>query len=157
MFVVATEMLGHGMFHGDSCKLYHKCHVPTKTCYLIFKKLLNNKLFSSVFTYFFGNYLESKKILHSCAVAHWASQVVLVVKNPPAIQETLGSIPGWGRSPGEGNGNLLQYFAWRVPWTEEPGGLQSMGSQRVGHNWSDSTHTLAYQWYYECISLYCLY
>ena len=44
-----------------------------------------------------------------------------------------GSIPGLGRSPGEGNGNPLQYIAWKIPWTEEPGGLQSMGSQRVGH------------------------
>ena len=39
-----------------------------------------------------------------------------------------GSTPGLGRSPGEGNGNLLQYFSWRIPWTEEPGGLQSTGS-----------------------------
>ena len=43
----------------------------------------------------------------------------------------LGSIPGSVRSPGEGNGNPLQYLAWKIPWTEEPGGLQSMGSQRV--------------------------
>ena len=35
---------------------------------------------------------------------------------------------------GEGNGNPLQFLAWRIPWTEEPGGLQSMGSQRVGHD-----------------------
>ena len=36
---------------------------------------------------------------------------------------------------GEGNGNPLQYsFAWKIPWTEEPGRLQSMGSLRVGHN-----------------------
>ena len=45
----------------------------------------------------------------------------------------LGSIPGLGRSPAEGNGNPLQY-AWRIPQTEEPGGLQSTGSQRVGHD-----------------------
>ena len=45
-----------------------------------------------------------------------------------------GSIPGSGRSPGEGNGNPFQYSAWNIPWTEEPGRLQSMGSQRVGHN-----------------------
>ena len=32
------------------------------------------------------------------------------------------------------------FLAWRIPWTEEPGGLQSMGSQRVGHDWSDLTH-----------------
>ena len=34
----------------------------------------------------------------------------------------LGLIPGLGRSPGEGNGNPLQYFAWEIPWTEERGG-----------------------------------
>ena len=34
-----------------------------------------------------------------------------------------GLIPGWGRSSGEGNGNPLQFFAWRIPWTEEPGEL----------------------------------
>ena len=46
-----------------------------------------------------------------------------------------GSVPGSRRSPGEGNGNPLQYsFAWRIPWTEEPGGLQSIGLQRVGHD-----------------------
>ena len=45
----------------------------------------------------------------------------------------LGLIPGSGRSPGEGNGYPLQYLAWRIPWTEEPGGLQSMGLQRVEH------------------------
>ena len=41
----------------------------------------------------------------------------------------LCSIPGLGRSPGEGNGNPLQYSCLENPWTEEPGGLQSMGSQ----------------------------
>ena len=46
----------------------------------------------------------------------------------------LGSIHGLGRSPGERNGNPLQYSSWRIPWTEDPGGLQSTGSQRVGHN-----------------------
>ena len=45
-----------------------------------------------------------------------------------------GSILGSERSPEEGNDNPLQYLAWRIPWTEEPGGLQSMGSQRVGHD-----------------------
>ena len=40
----------------------------------------------------------------------------------------------WGRSPGEGNGNLLQYLAWKIPWIEEPGRLQSMELQRVGHD-----------------------
>ena len=45
----------------------------------------------------------------------------------------LGSIPGWGRSSGE----MAIHFstiAWKIPWTEEPGRQQSMGSQRVGHD-----------------------
>ena len=46
----------------------------------------------------------------------------------------LGSIPGLGRSPGEGNGNPLQYSCWRIPCIEEPDRLQSMGLQRVGHH-----------------------
>ena len=46
----------------------------------------------------------------------------------------LGSISGWGRSPGEGNGNHSSILAWKIPWTEKPGGLQSMESQRVGHD-----------------------
>ena len=48
--------------------------------------------------------------------------------------EDLGSILEWERSPREGNGNPLQYAPWRIPWTEEPAELRSMGSQSVGHN-----------------------
>ena len=44
-----------------------------------------------------------------------------------------GSTPGLGRSSGEGNGNPLLY-SWRIPWTEEHGRLQSMGSQRVRYD-----------------------
>ena len=46
----------------------------------------------------------------------------------------LGSIPGSGRSPGEGRATCSSILAWRIPWTEEPGRLQSMGTQRVGPN-----------------------
>ena len=42
-------------------------------------------------------------------------------------------IPGLGRSPGKRNGNT-SILAWKISWTEEPGGLQSMGSQRIGHD-----------------------
>ena len=41
----------------------------------------------------------------------------------------MGSIPGLGRSPGEGKVTHSSLLAWRIPWTEEPGGLQSMESQ----------------------------
>ena len=45
-----------------------------------------------------------------------------------------GSIPGLGRSAGEGNTAHSSILAWKIPWTAEPGRLQSVGSQRVGHN-----------------------
>ena len=57
-----------------------------------------------------------------------------LVKNPPAMQET------WVRSLSQegplekGMATQSSILAWRIPWTEEPGGLQSMGSQRVRHN-----------------------
>ena len=60
-----------------------------------------------------------------------------MVKNLPVNAgdvRNLGLINGSGRSPGAGHGNPLQYFVWRIPWTEEPGELQSIGLQRVGHD-----------------------
>ena len=45
-----------------------------------------------------------------------------------------GSIPGLGRSLGEGMAIHSSTIAWKIPWTEEPGRLQSMGSQRVVHD-----------------------
>ena len=62
-------------------------------------------------------------------VTEWASRVVLVVKNPPANAGDLrdmGLIPGLGRSPREGMATHSNTLAWRIPWTEEPHGLQSM-------------------------------
>ena len=46
----------------------------------------------------------------------------------------LGSVPGLGRSPGEGLATHSSIVAPGIPWTEAPGGLQSVGSQRVGHS-----------------------
>ena len=51
-------------------------------------------------------------------------EVASAVRNPPAMQDA-GSIPGSGRSPGGGYSNPL--LAWRIPWTEEPGGLEFIG------------------------------
>ena len=58
-----------------------------------------------------------------------ASQVVLVVKNPSADARDIrdmGSIPGAGRSEGESMATHLSIVAWRIPWTEEPGGPYSI-------------------------------
>ena len=61
-----------------------------------------------------------------------------VVKNLTANAKASGDmalIPGWGRSPREGNSNHSITLASKIPWMEEIGGLQTMGSQRVRHNW----------------------
>ena len=124
-----------------------------------------------------------KKIYTVWLHLHKASQVALVVKNPPVnagdIRE-VASIPGSGRSPEEGNSNPhlvaqmvknlpairdtwvwslgwedplekemathSSILAWRIPWREQPGGLQSIGSQRVGHR-TQRTDRNNWWWY----------
>ena len=76
--------------------------------------------------------------------------VDIVEKNPPTGAEDArdsGSITGFRRSTWVGNGNQSCILAWRIPWAEEPGGLQSIGSQRVGHDWGTNTfNTYGYHW-----------
>ena len=62
------------------------------------------------------------------------SQVVLVVNNLPTMQETQVQSLGQEDSLEKGMATHSSILAWRIPWTEEPGRLQSMGSQRVGQN-----------------------
>jgi len=63
--------------------------------------------------------------------------VALVIKKLPAnagdVRDT-GLIPVLRRSPEESKATHSHILAWRIPWTEDPGGLQSMGLQRVGHD-----------------------
>ena len=70
----------------------------------------------------------------------WASLVALVVKNPPARARNIrdaGSTPGLRRSPGGGCDNPLQYFYLENPTERGACRQQSIGSQRVGHDWSN--------------------
>ena len=57
-----------------------------------------------------------------------------MVKNLPAMQETQVRAPGGEDLLEKEMANHSNILSWEIPWTEEPGGLQSMGSQRVGHN-----------------------
>ena len=57
-----------------------------------------------------------------------------MVKSLPANTEDTGLISGLGISPGEGNGTYSSILAWKLPWTQEPGRLQYMELQKVGHN-----------------------
>ena len=70
-----------------------------------------------------------------CILLHpWASLVAQMEKNPPAMQET--GVQSLGRQDplAEGMATHSSILAWRIPWTEEPGGLQSMELQRLRPN-----------------------
>ena len=70
-----------------------------------------------------------------------SSLVAQMVKNLPAKWETWVRSLGWEDHVKKGMTTYSSILAWRFPWTEEPGGVQSMGSQRVGHNWATNTFT----------------
>ena len=57
-----------------------------------------------------------------------------MMENLPALQET--QVQSWGRKDPleKGMATYYSFLAWRIPWTEEPGGLRFLGSQRVGHD-----------------------
>ena len=66
--------------------------------------------------------------------------VAQIVKNPPAVQETQVRFLGWENPLEKGMATHSSNLAWRIPWTEEPGRLQSMRSQRVRHKWATIRH-----------------
>ena len=63
----------------------------------------------------------------------WASPVAQLVKNLPVMRETWVRSLGWEEPLEKGKATHSSTLAWSIPRTEEPGGLQSMGSQRVGY------------------------
>ena len=63
-----------------------------------------------------------------------ASLVAQRVKNSPEVQETQVQPLGWEDPLEKGIATHSSIFAWRIPWTEDPGGLQSMGLQQVRHD-----------------------
>ena len=75
-------------------------------------------------------------ILYSLLHCSWASLVAQTVKNLPAVQETSNSdlLVGQEDPMGKGMASHPTILAWRIPWTEEPGRLQSIESQRVRHD-----------------------
>ena len=78
----------------------------------------------------------------------WGFPVTQTVKNLPAIWKTWVWSLGWKDPLEKGMATHNSILAWRMPWTGEPGGLRSMGSQRVRHDWVTNTFTLS------CFSLY---
>ena len=79
--------------------------------------------------------LEKGQATHSSVLGEYSSILSLVaqmVKNPPAMWETWVQSLGQEDPLEKGMVTLSSILAWRIPWTEKPGGLQSMGLQRVG-------------------------
>ena len=75
----------------------------------------------------------------------WASLVAQTIKCPPAMRETRVWSLGWEDPLEKEMATHSSILAWRIPWIEDPDRLQSMGSQRVGHDWMTSLS----------LSLYC--
>ena len=72
----------------------------------------------------------------------WASRVAQRLKRLPPMRETWARSLGWEDLLEKEMVTHSSILAWRVPWTEEPGRLQSTGSQKVGHNWATSLQSL---------------
>ena len=105
---------------------------------------------------FLGPHINFLLLLQQITTNLPASQVELVVESPPAStgdSGDAGSTPRWGTSPGGGMATHSSILAWRTPWTEAPGWLQSMGSHRVGLKWlrmqvglNQCKHTILHFW-----------
>jgi len=90
-------------------------------------------------------------------------------KHPPAMQKPWDQCLDWEDNPGEGNGYPLQCSCWWIPWTGEPDGLQSMGLQRVRHDWVTNTGTFMHTYisinkkyayisfYWKNLRIYCFF
>ena len=63
-----------------------------------------------------------------------------MVKNLPTMEESQAQSLGWEDPLEEGTATHSSILAWRIPWTGAPGGLQSTGLQRVGHDWAAEHH-----------------
>ena len=89
--------------------------------------------------YFLCLFFKKLFILHWSVADYRASLVAQTVKNPPAMWEAWVQSLGWEDPLEEGTASHSRILAWRISWTEERGGLQSMGSQRVRYDERPST------------------
>ena len=93
----------------------------------------------------------------------WQPPMTQMVKNLPAVQETWVQSLGREDPLEKDMATHFSILAWRIPWTEEPGGLQSMGLQRVEHKSAINTHThtrththIPYRFAFNCLRCYFL-
>ena len=134
--VISSQGLGFCMLCGTSKLKSHHAHAqPTGSWLALLRAeyrhqlsgiLLQGKLVILLHFFFFLIFIY---------LCFSASMVAQTVKNLPAMQETqVRSLIQEDPLLEEGMATYSSILAWRIPWTEEPGRLQAMGSQRVGHN-----------------------
>ena len=85
--------------------------------------------------------MDKSKMLWWILFKKYDPLVAQMVKYLPAVQETRIWFMGWEDALEKGIATHLSILAWRIPGTEEPGGLQFMESQRAGHDWATSAFT----------------
>ena len=97
------------------------------------------------------------QVQHSTRTMRGASLVAQMLKNLPAMQETQVLSLGREDPLEKGISTHSSVLAWKIPWTEEPGGLQSIGLQRVSHDWvtNTHTHTTMRTWTVASINIFC--
>ena len=76
--------------------------------------------------------------------------MVQAIKNPHAMQETWVWCLVWKDPLEKGMATHSSILASRIPWTEEPGGLQTLGLQRVGHDWVVNTFVFIFSLFHQC-------
>ena len=99
--------------------------------------ILSSKRISQLFSKVSQNSLSTIKTWPTYVSIYWAYHNLLGFPGGSELKASAcnsgdpGSIPGWGRSPGEGHGNHSSILAWRIPWREEPGRLQRVTKSRT--------------------------
>ena len=109
--------------YSSNCSIKHHSHFE-----VLYIEWING-------SYYIGPPCSSKDFLYK------DFPVAQTVKNLPAMQETRVRFLGWEVPLEKGMAIHSSILTWRIPWTEKPGGLQSVGSQRVRHDWATNIHT----------------
>ena len=109
-------------------KTWSKKKSPLKQFYNIFKHF--NSIFSLII--YLPNFTRVFNSMLHCNI--WASLVAQMVKRLPTMSETWVQSLGWEDPLEKEMATHSSTLAWKIPWMEEPGSLQSTGSQRVGHD-----------------------
>ena len=101
--------------------------------------------------------MRLQRVGHDWATSlHFTSLVAQSVKNLPVVKETWVWSLGWEDPLEKEMTTHSSILAWKISWTQEPGGLQSMGLQRVGHNWVTNTYLMTHNPSYNYTIVYLI-